>query len=182
MKLNLGYTIMGKTCLLAAICASARRSTLMRPVSAFTGSFVTSTKANHSSSSASFTRLAMSTDVTASPQILKRVKTAEASPSDGDVAIKGWVRTVRKQKTLAFVEVNDGSSLSGIQCVLPFDAIDENSKAEIDNLSTGCSVEVVGRIVESQGKQKFEVQSSSLRIVGECPADTYPLAKKTSFS
>lgn len=169
---------MGKTCLLAAICASARRSTLMRPVSAFTGSFVTSTKANRSSSSASFTRLAMSTDVTASPQILKRVKTAEASPSDGDVAIKGWVRTVRKQKTLAFVEVNDGSSLSGIQCVLPFDAIDENSKAEIDNLSTGCSVEVVGRIVESQGKQKFEVQSSSLRIVGECPADTYPLAKK----
>jgi asparaginyl-tRNA synthetase len=45
------------------------------------------------------------------------------------VAIKGWVRTVRKQKTLAFVEVNDGSSLSGIQCVLPFDNISEESRA-----------------------------------------------------
>jgi asparaginyl-tRNA synthetase len=71
------------------------------------------------------------TDVAAdaSPKILKRVKTADAAPSDGDVAIKGWVRTVRKQKTLAFVEVNDGSSLSGIQCVLPFDSIDEASRA-----------------------------------------------------
>jgi len=49
---------------------------------------------------------------------------------------------------------------------------------EIDKLSTGCSVEIVGQIVESRGKQKYEVQSSTLRIVGECPGDTYPLAKK----
>jgi asparaginyl-tRNA synthetase len=42
--------------------------------------------------------------------------------------IKGWVKTVRKQKTLAFVEVNDGSNLGGIQCVLSFDAIDEETK------------------------------------------------------
>ena len=42
--------------------------------------------------------------------------------------VKGWVRTVRKQKTLAFVEVNDGSNLGGIQCVLSFDAIDEATR------------------------------------------------------
>jgi aspartyl/asparaginyl-tRNA synthetase len=58
---------------------------------------------------------------------MKRVKTADAVPSEETVSIKGWVRTVRKQKTLAFVEVNDGSSLAGIQCVLSFDAIDEAS-------------------------------------------------------
>lgn len=62
-------------------------------------------------------------------KILKRVKTVDASPTDEDISIKGWVRTVRKQKTLAFVEVNDGSSLSGIQCVLPFDDLDEDSKS-----------------------------------------------------
>jgi hypothetical protein len=61
--------------------------------------------------------------------IIKRVKTIDAVPSPETIAIKGWVRTVRKQKTLAFVEVNDGSTLSGIQCVLPFDDLDENSKA-----------------------------------------------------
>jgi asparaginyl-tRNA synthetase len=47
---------------------------------------------------------------------MKRVKTKDAVPSDEMVAIKGWVRTVRKQKTLAFVEVNDGSTLSGSVC------------------------------------------------------------------
>lgn len=57
----------------------------------------------------------------------KRVKTNDAQVSNEPVAIKGWVRTVRKQKTLAFVEVNDGSSMSGIQCVLPFDDVDENT-------------------------------------------------------
>lgn len=54
-----------------------------------------------------------------------RVKTSEAKISDELVSIKGWVKTVRKQKTLAFVEVNDGSNMSGIQCVLPFDQVDE---------------------------------------------------------
>jgi len=72
----------------------------------------------------------MSTEAVSTPKILKRVKTIDAAPTlDEDVAIKGWVRTVRKQKTLAFVEVNDGSTLSGIQCVLVFDGIDESSKA-----------------------------------------------------
>lgn len=68
-------------------------------------------------------QLQMSTTATG---IVPRVKTADAtSPSEGPVLVKGWVRTVRKQKTLAFVEVNDGSNLSGIQCVLSFDAIDD---------------------------------------------------------
>lgn len=179
---NFGKGIMAKTCLLAAICATTRRINPIRSVAAFTGSSFTSTSSRAVTGPAAFSRLSMSTETDAavdnSPTILKRVKTADAAPSDGDVAIKGWVRTVRKQKTLAFVEVNDGSSLSGIQCVLPFDGIDEASRAEIDKLSTGCSVEIVGQIVESRGKQKYEVQSSTLRIVGECPGDTYPLAKK----
>ena len=62
-------------------------------------------------------------------QVLKRVKTIDAvDPTDDPVVIKGWVRTIRKQKTLAFVQVNDGSTLKGIQCVVSFDDIDENSK------------------------------------------------------
>ena len=109
---------------------------------------------------------------------IKRVKTADATPSDEVVSVKGWVRTVRKQKTLAFVEVNDGSSLSGIQCVMPFDSIDEETRAQIDKLTTGCSVDVTGKIVESQGKQAVEVSGTALRIVGECSGDSYPLAKK----
>jgi hypothetical protein len=62
--------------------------------------------------------------------VLRRVKAIDATEStDGNpVLIKGWVRTVRKQKTLAFVEVNDGSNMNGIQCVLSFDSIDDDTQ------------------------------------------------------
>jgi hypothetical protein len=74
-------------------------------------------------------QLSMSSTVaaTATTTSPRRVKTADAEVSDEQVSFKGWVRTVRKQKTLAFVEVNDGSSMSGIQCVLPFDGVDEDT-------------------------------------------------------
>jgi aspartyl/asparaginyl-tRNA synthetase len=65
---------------------------------------------------------------TAQRAIIPRIKTADATTvTDHAVIVKGWVRTVRKQKTLAFVEVNDGSNLSGIQCVLQFDQMDEHT-------------------------------------------------------
>jgi hypothetical protein len=75
--------------------------------------------------------ISMSTTATsAAADIIPRIKAADAlEPSDGPVFVKGWVRTVRKQKTLAFVEVNDGSNNAGIQCVLSFDAIDEETQA-----------------------------------------------------
>mmetsp|Transcript_26127 Transcript_26127/g.40049 ORF Transcript_26127/g.40049 Transcript_26127/m.40049 type:complete len:575 (+) Transcript_26127:101-1825(+) len=119
-----------------------------------------------------------SSSSSSSLMVMKRVKTANAMPSDDPVLIKGWVRTVRKQKTLAFVEVNDGSSMKGIQCVLLFDDIDEATKEAIGSLTTGCSVEVQGKVVESQGQQDVELSGTNLRLIGDCPGDTYPLAKK----
>jgi len=80
---------------------------------------------------------------------------------------------------LAFVEVNDGSNLAGIQCVVSFDTVDENTLKELDKVTTGAAVEIVGPLVNSQGgKQAVEVAAHSLRVVGACPADSYPLAKK----
>lgn len=186
---------MARGIILASIYGVIRRSTNNRALFQVVQGFHTSSQVSQSSFSRQSSinsvlsqplspndGLLMSTTAdptdTSTNTIFKRVKTVDASPSDEAVSIKGWVRTVRKQKTLAFVEVNDGSSLSGIQCVLLFDEIDESSKEEINKLTTGCSVEVRGKIVESKGKQAFELVSSNLRIVGECPSDTYPLAKK----
>jgi asparaginyl-tRNA synthetase len=114
-----------------------------------------------------------------------RIKTVDALKSKGMdslVTIKGWIRTVRKQKTLAFVEVNDGSSLSGIQCVIPLTNT-SSSQSEtlqaIDQLSTGAAVEIVGKLVQSEGKnQAVELVAETLRVVGICPPESYPLAKK----
>lgn len=121
------------------------------------------------------------TSTSAETTIIPRVKTVDATKStDGSpVLVKGWVRTVRKQKTLAFVEVNDGSNMKGIQCVLSFDVIDEETQKELAKITTGCSVVVEGPLVDSQGgKQAVELAATKLRVVGECPGDTYPLAKK----
>jgi len=91
--------------------------------------------------------------------------------------ICGWVRTVRDQKNFAFIEVNDGSTLAGLQVVA------ENSlpgyEEAMKNLTTGASVAVQGTLVESPGaKQKWEVKASSLEILGLCSAEDYPLQKK----
>eukprot|EP00560_Eucampia_antarctica_P004873 CAMPEP_0197832616 /NCGR_PEP_ID=MMETSP1437-20131217/15309_1 /TAXON_ID=49252 ORGANISM="Eucampia antarctica, Strain CCMP1452" /NCGR_SAMPLE_ID=MMETSP1437 /ASSEMBLY_ACC=CAM_ASM_001096 /LENGTH=547 /DNA_ID=CAMNT_0043436069 /DNA_START=52 /DNA_END=1695 /DNA_ORIENTATION=- len=178
---------MARTCLVAAICTGFRRASTsnVRTVSAFqmattrTWSITNPSSCLGVNTALSMSSTTTSSDVTSTGSVIKRVKTVDAQPSDEVVAIKGWVRTVRKQKTLAFVEVNDGSSLSGIQCVLPFDSIDDSTKEEINKLTTGCSVEVHGQIVKSQGgKQSVEVSASNLRIVGACPGENYPLAKK----
>ena len=93
------------------------------------------------------------------------------------VTLFGWVRTVRSQKSFAFVELNDGSTLKGIQVVL------ENSltgyEALLRDLTTGASVRFEGTLVESPGaKQKWELKASHVEILGLCPAEEYPLQKK----
>jgi len=114
-----------------------------------------------------------------------RIKDIEKIGEQKDIIeIKGWVRTVRKQKTLAFVEVNDGSNLKGVQCVIltnddDSNTISEETKSNINKLTTGTSVTIQGRITKSQGKvQALEITTSQLDILGSCPGDTYPLAKK----
>jgi len=94
------------------------------------------------------------------------------------ITIKGWVRTVRDQKTFAFIELNDGSAVKGLQAVVGDDAEGYNF---IDDglVSTGSSVIVTGEVVESKGKgQKVEIKASSIELVGTCEPETYPLQKK----
>jgi asparaginyl-tRNA synthetase len=92
------------------------------------------------------------------------------------VKVQGWVRTVRDQKLFSFIEVNDGSQLQGLQVIadasLP-------SYGDVSKCTTGASVEVVGQLVRSAGKgQSLELHASSVRLIGACPAESYPLQKK----
>jgi asparaginyl-tRNA synthetase len=91
--------------------------------------------------------------------------------------VKGWVRTKREQKTFTFVEINDGSSMNGLQVVLS-DTLPDYA-AQIKRLSTGASLMVEGSLVPSLGKgQRIEMQASSLTVYGESDPETYPLQKK----
>lgn len=94
-----------------------------------------------------------------------------------EVTIKGWVRTVRNQKTFAFIEVNDGSSLSNFQVVVNADF--PNYAKIIEKLSTGVSVAITGNIIESPGQnQPLEMHAKQVSIIGACDPEVYPLQKK----
>ena len=93
-----------------------------------------------------------------------------------DVLVQGWVKTRRSSKAVSFVQISDGSTLTDIQVVA--DASLPNFQA-VEALTTGCSVSVVGTLVDSPGKgQKYEIHAKSIEIVGESGPDTYPLQKK----
>ncbi|CAB9516548.1 Asparagine--tRNA ligase [Seminavis robusta] len=153
----------------------------LRPVRALAVSTVSKSLITTSTSTSS-TRLFSATTSTSAPTVLPRVKTIDAKdPTEVPVIVKGWVRTIRKQKTLAFVQVNDGSNLKGIQCVVAFDDVDETTMAQLDKVTTGCAVYVEGPLVSSpskSGEQNIEMAATKLTVVGDCPPDQYPLAKK----
>ncbi|KAK9847378.1 hypothetical protein WJX84_006439 [Apatococcus fuscideae] len=95
-----------------------------------------------------------------------------------EYTIRGWVRTARKQKAFSFIEVNDGSTLSGLQVVVNPDC-EGYSLIDDGQVATGASVAVVGELTESPGgRQKVELKASKLQLLGACDASTYPLQKK----
>ena len=93
-----------------------------------------------------------------------------------DVCVKGWVRTRRGNKNVQFVALNDGSTIKNIQIV--FD-LTKFSEEELKPITTGASIHVDGKLVESQGKgQTAEIQAEKLEIYGTADPNEYPLQKK----
>ena len=111
--------------------------------------------------------------------IMRRTKIKDLlsrEQAGGEVLVQGWVKTRRSSKNVAFIQISDGSTLADLQVV-----VDESLPAYkiVDSLNTGCSVSVVGALAESLGKgQKYEVQASSIEVLGQADPETYPLQKK----
>lgn len=107
---------------------------------------------------------------------VKKILESDDSIIGNEIIVKGWIRTIRNQKKISFIEINDGSSFTGIQVVVDEDI---DSYSEISKLSTGSAIEINGKIVKSLGKnQKYEIQVKDIKLVGDCPVDNYPLQKK----
>lgn len=95
---------------------------------------------------------------------------------DRIVQAKGWVRTKRGNKNIAFIALNDGSTIHNIQVVVDVPNFDENLLRDI---TTGSSIRVNGKLVQSQGKgQTVEIQAHEVELYGTADPDTYPLQKK----
>ena len=93
-----------------------------------------------------------------------------------EVEAKGWVRTRRGNKHVQFVQLNDGSSVNNIQVVLDMARFTED---QLKPVTTGSSVRVTGKLVESMGKgQNSEIQADSIELYGTADPASYPLQKK----
>ena len=109
---------------------------------------------------------------------IKRTKISELlslTCYGSEVNAKGWVRTRRGSKQVAFVALNDGSTIKNVQVVIDLEKIDEEL---VKKISTGTCLSVNGTLVESiGGGQSVEIQATEIEILGECD-NTYPLQKK----
>ncbi len=93
-----------------------------------------------------------------------------------EVEAKGWVRTRRGNKHVQFVQLNDGSSVNNIQVVLDMARFTED---QLKPVTTGSSVRVTGKLVESMGKgQTSEIQADSIELYGTADPASSPLQKK----
>jgi len=105
------------------------------------------------------------------PETIKEL--LERSPINQSVTLMGWVRTFRSNR---FIALNDGSTLTNLQCVVDFEQLDE---AVLNAIHTGTAIKVEGELVESQGRgQTLEVQVSSLIILGGSDPEKYPIQPK----
>ena len=94
-----------------------------------------------------------------------------------EVSVCGWVKTFRSNR---FININDGSCIEDLQCVIELDSFDKKTLSQI---TTGSSLNVKGEIVESQGKgQNVEIHVKNIEILGTSHPDNYPIQpKKHSF-
>ena len=108
--------------------------------------------------------------------MIKRIKEILQEAPGGDVLVKGWVRTKRGNKNVAFIALNDGSTINNLQVVCDPTAFDEEL---LKKVTTGACLAVTGKLVESVGSgQAVEVQARTIEVLGTADPETYPLQKK----
>jgi asparaginyl-tRNA synthetase len=97
------------------------------------------------------------------------------SATGADVTVKGWVRTKRGNKNVAFIALNDGSTIHNIQVVVNMASFTEE---QLKPVTTGACLRVLGKLVPSQGSgQPVEIQAREIEIYGTADTETYPLQK-----
>jgi asparaginyl-tRNA synthetase len=91
------------------------------------------------------------------------------------VTVAGWARSIRSNR---FIQLNDGSTVKDIQCVL-----DDARTQGIDEVKvcggTSACLEIVGEVVKSQGRgQTVEVQCDRVIVHGKnMDPSGYPMAR-----
>ncbi len=114
--------------------------------------------------------------------MIKHIEIARLLKGDNEqlmgtsIEVKGWVRTKRGNKHVAFIALNDGSTINNLQVVADVERFDDEL---LKRITTGACLHVTGKLVASQGSgQSVEVQAEQIEIYGEASPEDYPLQKK----
>jgi asparaginyl-tRNA synthetase len=93
-----------------------------------------------------------------------------------EVLLKGWVKTKRESKNVAFIAMNDGSTIQNIQVVVDLAIMPEDL---LKGVTTGACLSVQGKLVASQGKgQHIELAAARIEILGLADPEEFPLQPK----
>ena len=94
------------------------------------------------------------------------------------ISVQGWVRSCRGSKAgLSFIQLHDGSCFAALQIIAKNEL---SNYSDVQRLTAGCSIQVTGELVESQGKgQAVEVVANEVKVVGWVDdPERYPMAQK----
>lgn len=112
-----------------------------------------------------------------SQQKRTKIKVAlDETPVGESTRLMGWVRTKRESKNVAFIALNDGSTLRNLQVVADTSIFDSSL---LEKITTGASLSVQGKLVESQGQgQSKEMQAEQIEVLGQADPKKFPLQPK----
>jgi len=108
--------------------------------------------------------------------VIRQLFRSKEKYADQEVAINGWIRNNRAQKSFGFLMVNDGSFFETLQVVYS----EENSEnfKDIQKFGVGAAVRVTGKaVLTGKDAQPIEIQATSVEIIGDCP-ENYPIQPK----
>ena len=92
-----------------------------------------------------------------------------------EVEICGWIKNHRKQANIGFIDMYDGTIINTLQVVY------DNNLSNFDEITKfkiGSAIKVEGVINASPKEgQPFELQLTSITLLGDCP-DDYPIQPK----
>ena len=91
-----------------------------------------------------------------------------------EVEVNGWIRNNRNQSHFGFIDLYDGTCFKTIQVVYEDNLSNFN---DIGKFLAGSSIHVKGMIVESNGKQDFELKATDINLLGKSD-ETYPIQPK----
>ena len=89
------------------------------------------------------------------------------------VTVCGWVRTARDSKNMAFLALNDGTTVPHLQIVIDKATVTAPDAA----YHLGAGLSIVGEVVPAMRGEGVEINAKEIAVLGDCPPE-YPLQKK----